>query len=130
VVVPYDLFRSLYRLVGREVVLRPHAISMFAGDTGNVVRVLDWYPAVSFERMVARGVALYEVIALELPPRGAWSRRSVGEMLVVLPERLATRFEPLDTSRQWVVQVVGVEEGTNRRGGPVPLPKVEFRRYR
>jgi hypothetical protein len=138
-ITPYDLLANPYGGAHQIIVLEART-SRMVDSNGNKLPVHGIGESLKFNRMIDKGIALYDVveshyyygryggieagvagqIAVDLPPGGAEATSDIGVTLSIPPNAEIPPRYP------WNIQRLGILEGTNGFGAPISVPHVKF----
>jgi hypothetical protein len=131
---PYEVLRNPYGYKGRTLLLKVSHVPFVLRDV--IESTPDPRPGIGFvgiqfERSLSETTALFAIkgVNLDLPPtHPTQSLWRFGEMVVDLGKADGDLSE-LDTTKDWIVRAKGVASGTNKLGGPIEVPRIQFIRY-
>ena len=136
-VTPYDLMKNAYGTAQQIIVLEPRGRRM-VDENDNVLPVRRGGDSLRFNRMIERGLALYDVVEDQyFGFYGGIHVKEVGQIAVDLRvagteytmDGVNVRVPPnteIPTDHPWNIRQIGTLEGTNAFGAPTSISRVAF----
>ena len=127
---PYDVVQNPYRYKGQLVGLEINTMPiLYNGSVVNYGAPMEprmgtrlGLMGLRFSRMLSEDDALYDVLGLQA---GTSEPNILGMLLVKVP----SNSNDLNLGLIWIVEPLGVEDGTNGFGAEVHIPYMRFVRY-